>query len=75
MRNRSFLMLAGLACVAVLAGFAVAFTDANTSCANAEGNACVAACRAAHNSCRIASKGSPSCDSQFQACIQSCARR
>jgi hypothetical protein len=75
MRKRSFLMVAGMACIAGLMGLAVAFTDATTSCANAEGNSCVAACRAAHNSCRIASKGSPSCDAQFQACIQGCTRR
>jgi hypothetical protein len=75
MRNRSFLMLAGVSCIAALTGIAVAFTDASTSCAKAEGNACVAACRAAHNECRIATKGSSSCDAQFQACIQGCVRR
>ena len=47
----------------------------STTCANAQGNACVAACRAAHSDCRIRSKGSPSCDAQLQACLQGCLKR
>jgi hypothetical protein len=33
---------------------------------------CAANCRAQHNQCRIATKGSPSCDAQLQACMQRC---
>jgi hypothetical protein len=38
----------------------------------AEGGACTSACRAQYNQCRIATKGSPSCDAQFAACMQRC---
>lgn len=40
--------------------------------APAQGGACTASCRAQHNQCRIATKGSPSCDAQFAACMRSC---
>ena len=33
---------------------------------------CAGQCRARHNQCRIQTKGSPSCDGQLQACLQSC---
>ena len=33
---------------------------------------CNAQCRQAHNQCRIATKGAPSCDSQFAQCLRSC---
>lgn len=35
-------------------------------------DSCAASCRAAHSQCRIATKGSPSCDAQLQACMQRC---
>jgi len=35
-------------------------------------DSCAASCRAQHNQCRIATKGSPSCDAQLQACMQRC---
>ncbi len=38
----------------------------------AEANQCVQQCRAAHNQCRIATKGSPSCDGQLQSCMDRC---
>jgi hypothetical protein len=75
MRKKSILMLAGLGCMAVLSAIAVTFTDASMSCATAQGNACASACRAAHNECRIATKGSSSCDAQFAACMQGCLKR
>ena len=75
MRKRSFLMLAGLASAAALSGLAIALSDGSHSCASAEGNTCVSACRAAHSECRIRTKGSPSCDAQFQACMQNCVKR
>jgi hypothetical protein len=37
-----------------------------------QSGACTAACRAQYNQCRIATKGSPSCDAQFAACMQRC---
>ncbi|MEQ1614104.1 MAG: hypothetical protein ABL904_15265 [Hyphomicrobiaceae bacterium] len=75
MRRRSFIMLAGLASITALTGFGAALTDGAVSCANAEGNSCVSACRAAHSDCRIRTKGSASCDAQFQACMQGCVKR
>jgi hypothetical protein len=43
------------------------------SIAAAEANqACVQQCRAADNQCRLATKGSPACDAQLQACMNRC---
>lgn len=36
-------------------------------------NSCASACHAAHNQCRIATKGSPSCDAQLTQCLRGCA--
>jgi hypothetical protein len=44
-------------------------------CAEAQGNQCAAQCYAQHNQCRIATKGSPSCDAQLTACLRGCASR
>jgi molybdopterin-guanine dinucleotide biosynthesis protein len=41
----------------------------------AQGNACVAACKSSHNQCRIATKGSASCDGQLQSCLQGCLKK
>ncbi|MGB3719813.1 MAG: hypothetical protein DIU63_02110 [Proteobacteria bacterium] len=38
----------------------------------AQGGACTSSCRAQYNQCRIATKGSPSCDAQFAACMRRC---
>lgn len=38
----------------------------------AQGGACTASCRAQYNQCRISTKGSPSCDAQFAACMRRC---
>lgn len=73
MRARPFIALV-LLLSAVTGGLALAVSDGSTSCANAEGNACVAACRTAHSDCRIRTKGSPSCDAQFQACMRGCVK-
>lgn len=75
MRKRSSMLLAGFAAAVALMGFGLAFTDGSASCASAEGTSCVSACRAAHNECRIRTKGSASCDAQFQACMQGCVKR
>jgi hypothetical protein len=75
MRRRSIFLAAGLVCVAALTGMAVLFADATLSCASAQSSSCAAACRAAHNDCRIATKGSPSCDAQFQACLLDCRKK
>jgi hypothetical protein len=38
-------------------------------------NQCGASCRNAYNQCRISTKGSPSCEAAFTACMQSCIRK
>ena len=38
----------------------------------AQNGACTASCRAQYNQCRISTKGSPSCDAQFAACMRRC---
>jgi len=35
-------------------------------------DSCGAACRNAYNQCRIATKGSSSCEAQFTSCMQRC---
>jgi hypothetical protein len=38
----------------------------------AKADTCTDSCRAAHNQCRLQTKGAPSCDTQFNACVQTC---
>jgi len=38
----------------------------------AQGGSCTASCRRQYNQCRISTKGSPSCDAQFAACMRRC---
>jgi hypothetical protein len=38
-------------------------------------DSCGAACRNSYNQCRIATKGSSSCESQFTSCMQGCRRK
>jgi hypothetical protein len=61
-----------LAVMAVaLAGTAAAQQQTARPLAVAQ-DSCSAACRTAHSQCRIATKGSPSCDAQLMACLQRC---
>ena len=39
----------------------------------AEANQCAAACYAQHNQCRMATKGSPTCDAALTQCLRACA--
>jgi len=41
----------------------------------ASANQCASACYAAHNQCRVSTKGSPSCDAQLSRCLSTCGRR
>jgi hypothetical protein len=75
MRTKTFLLPALSAFASAIGILAIVVGDARSSCVYAQGNACASTCRAAYSDCRIASKGSPSCDAQFQACMQSCQRR
>jgi hypothetical protein len=66
--------------IAIAAIFASVFTATAglttvVAPAEAQGNACVAACKASHNQCRIATKGSASCDGQLQSCLQACLKK
>jgi uncharacterized membrane protein len=63
---------ASLAMLALAAGPAVMTT---VTPAQAQGNACVASCKASHNQCRVATKGNASCDAQLQACLQTCIKQ
>jgi hypothetical protein len=62
------IMSTAFAVIAVLGVLAVG--DSGVELAQAD--QCVQQCRSAHNQCRINSKGSPSCDAQLQACMDSC---
>ena len=75
MDRKSFVIRACAVLAVVFMGCAAVVVDARQSCAFGQGNACAASCRSAYNDCRIATKGSASCDAQFQACLQGCVRR
>jgi hypothetical protein len=45
-----------------------------TGPADAEGG-CGEGCRSAYNQCRIATKGSPTCEAAFTSCMQQCIKR
>lgn len=64
------LRFSGALAVGLAASLAVA-----GGCAEAQGNACAAQCYAQHNQCRMATKGSASCDAQLTACLRGCAGR
>jgi hypothetical protein len=62
--------MTGAVAVGLAAGLALV-----SGCAEAQGNACAAQCYAQHNQCRMATKGSPSCDAQLTACLRGCSSR
>ncbi len=67
-------MLKGIWMKSAVAAFALfgLFTVADATQELAQADQCVQQCRSDHNQCRISTKGSPSCDSQLQACMDSC---
>jgi F0F1-type ATP synthase membrane subunit c/vacuolar-type H+-ATPase subunit K len=65
-------MVVSAAALVALGAAAFATLTATATPAIAQGNACVAACNAAHNQCRIATKGSSSCEAQLQVCLRAC---
>jgi hypothetical protein len=67
--KRRFFVLAVLATVVAGAGASPPVEPPRIQIAQ---DGCAANCRAQHNQCRIATKGSPSCDAQLQACMQRC---
>jgi hypothetical protein len=56
-------------------GIAVLGIVLMTGAPSAFANSCQQSCRAQWNQCRIATKGSSSCDAQLQACMQACIPR
>ena len=70
-------MVKGFGMKSVLAGLALfgLFAASESRVELAQSDQCVQQCRNDHNQCRIKTKGSPSCDSQLQACMDSCRAR
>lgn len=64
------LLRMGLAALAFWLGLLTLAGD--STCVLAESPSCRSACLAQYNQCRISSKGSPSCDVQYQACLRGC---
>jgi uncharacterized membrane protein len=61
--------LAAAALAALLVGAGI------VSINRASANACGAACQKAYNQCRIATKGSPSCEAKYTSCMQRCRQK
>ena len=66
-RRMSRAVLAVLAMTAALAGL-----TGDTTCGLANAPSCRTSCLQEYNQCRLSTKGSPACDSQYQVCLQSC---
>ena len=60
-----------LAAALLLAAGVVGLAGDSTSCL-AQSSTCRSICLDQYNQCRISTKGSPSCDAQYQACLQGC---
>ena len=65
--SRHFMVVAALALAAASTGL-----PGSSSCALAQASSCRSTCLAQYNQCRISTKGSPSCDAQYQSCLQTC---
>jgi hypothetical protein len=63
-----------LAAVAVVAALLAVSGLVATRPAEAEGG-CGESCRSAYNQCRIATKGSSTCEATFTSCMQTCIKR
>lgn len=61
-----------LLAAAVLAGAALAGLPGESTCVLAQTPSCRSICLAEYNKCRLATKGSPTCDGQYQVCLQTC---
>lgn len=59
----------------VLAAAGLAITTELYVSGGASANQCANACYNAHNQCRVATKGSPSCDAQLSRCLAGCGRK
>ncbi len=75
MSARRFLRFA---LVAAAAGAALSGLAGDTTCVQAQAGpaaSCRSACLAQYNQCRMNTKGSPICDTQYQGCLQTCVPR
>ena len=70
---KSFVHIIALVALAASAGL-IGLTG-NSTCGMAQSLSCRASCLAQYNECRLSTKGSPICDSHYQACLQSCLAR
>ena len=65
----------GLAAVVVAlcaALLSLAVEPAGVKAQSAGASSCRSGCLAQYNQCRMSTKGSPTCDAQYQACLQAC---
>jgi hypothetical protein len=68
-RKWNWALISAAALATLLAALGLAMSD------RVSANQCGASCRNAYNQCRISTKGSPSCEAAFTACMQSCIRK
>lgn len=69
---RKFMIVGGVTLALAAALFGMSQIVARDS---ASANQCASACYSAHNQCRIANRGSPSCDAQLSRCLAGCGRK
>lgn len=66
-RNIRLMLAAAAAATVALMGLA-----GDTTCGFAQSSSCRSVCLQQYNQCRINTKGSPSCDAQYQTCLRAC---
>jgi hypothetical protein len=64
-----------IALAAALAAAMLVGPGGDIGCVHAQSPTCRSTCLASYNQCRLATKGSPACDAQYQACLQACVAR
>jgi hypothetical protein len=69
-RRSQYLAMAAIVAAVLLVGAA-----SQPACVQAQSASCRSICLAQYNQCRIATKGSSSCDRRYQACLQRCVSR
>lgn len=69
------LRVRGLGIGTAICAVGVALLATVSAVAPAAANSCAAACYSEHNQCRIARKGSPSCDEALTQCLSRCTKK
>lgn len=67
--------LPAVAVVAPVAGSVPLMDGEPPNMTRVQSTSCAAECQAQHDSCRVRTKGSPSCDAERQACLQKCLQK